>query len=141
MVGIESVAVPGSNPAAATGFNLSMSAARTATVPSLVASKTPTLVAALDRGVDRSASTAAYGSGTDRTSDSWSTMTANDAPGGGGNNLCKLCGVSCKSPAALEKHLSDHTEEKPFQCQVYIHYCTVAFVVKIFLEQCTLFIT
>jgi hypothetical protein len=35
---------------------------------------------------------------------------------GKGKYVCEMCGIRCKKPSMLKKHLRTHTDYRPYQC-------------------------
>ena len=45
---------------------------------------------------------------------------------GRGKYVCELCGIRCKKPSMLKKHVRTHTDYRPYQC----HHCKFSFKTK-----------
>ncbi|CAL1540433.1 unnamed protein product, partial [Lymnaea stagnalis] len=45
---------------------------------------------------------------------------------GWGKYICELCGIRCKKPSMLKKHLRTHTDLRPYHCR----HCHFSFKTK-----------
>ena len=51
---------------------------------------------------------------------------------GRGKYICDSCGIRCKKPSMLKKHIRTHTNVRPFTCK----YCNFSFKTKVILALC-----